>query len=144
MRKTCYIRLSIGITIVFISLQSCSLSIFRTAPDYDVSDVLIEERRNGYLLRIVAHRQISQFEAWVNREEWLYITIAEATVNLENLELLRPSGLIELIEVTPFEGSVQIAMKLSRTIRYCDVIRDKKSNDILVALHFDWEKDPGN
>ncbi len=141
MRKTRYIGLSIGITIVFIFLQSCSLSIFRTVPDYDVSDLLIEERRNGYLLRIVAHRQISQFEAWVNREEWLYITIAEATVNLENLELLKPSGLIELIEVTPFEGSVQIVMKLSRTIRYCDVIRDKKSNDILVALHFDWKKD---
>ena len=139
MRACVHIGLAAAIATVPLALQSCSLGLFSAAPKFDVSDVQLEERFNGYLIRIVAHREIRHFEALVSRDNWLYITIAEASVDLENLASLEPTGLIELIEVTPFETSIQIVMRLSRKIRYCDVIRDEKSNDILVALHIDWE-----
>ena len=139
MQKYGPVILAIGITLVFISFQSCSLRIFRTAPEYDVSDILVEERSNGYLVRIVAHRELRQFEAWINRGNWLYLTIAEAKVKLDNLESLRRAGLVELVEITPFESSVQIAMKFPKKIRYRDIIRDKESNDIIIALHLEWE-----
>ncbi len=139
MRACVHIGLAAAIATVTLALQSCSLGLFSTAPKFDVSDVQLEERFNGYLIRIVAHREIHHFEVLVNRDNWLYITIAEASVDLENLASLEPIGLIELIEVTPFETSTQIVMRLSRKIRYCDVIRDEKSNDIIVAVHIDWE-----
>lgn len=137
MRSNRQLGLAVGIALFALTLQSCSLGIFRTAPEYAVSDLLIEEHLNGYLIRIVAHSEIDHFEAWASVSNWLYITIAEVAVNIENLELLKPAGIVERIEITPFETSVQIAMKLSRRIRYCDVIRDTKSYDILVALHLD-------
>lgn len=141
MRKTAHVGLQVGTTIILIFLQSCSLGIFRTAPVYDISEMLLEERLNGYLIRLVARREISDLEVLVNREYWLYITIAEATVDLDNLQSLKPEGLVEVIEVSSFESSVQIMLKLSQKIRYCDVLRDEKSNDILLALHLDWNVD---
>ena len=139
MRACVHIGLAAAIATVTLALQSCSLGLFSAAPKFDVSYVQLEERFNGYLIRIVAHREIHHFEALVNRDNWLYITIAEASVDFENLSSLEPIGIIELIEVTQFETSIQIAMRLSRKIRYCDVIRDEKSNDIIVAVHIDWE-----
>ncbi len=127
----------VGITVSLLFVQSCSLGIFTAGPRFDVSDVTLEERLNGYLIRIVANRPIDDFEVLVNRDYRLNITIAEASVDLESLRSLRPTGLVEEIEVTPSEHFVQLMMKFSRKIRYRDVIRLRNSNDILLAIHLD-------
>ena len=117
-----------------LSFSSCS-SLFRTISPYDVSAVSLEKRENGYLVHIAARRPLKNFEAWVNQDYWLYMTIAEASVDLKGLQQLKPGGLVEQVDLALFEDSVQIAIKLSKRIRFRDIIHDAKSDDIFVALH---------
>ncbi|HEY4644185.1 MAG TPA: hypothetical protein VIH68_05670 [Bacteroidota bacterium] len=126
--------LVMAIVLIGLSLSSCS-SLFRTFSPYDVSAVSLEKRENGYLVHIAARRPLKNFEAWVNQDYWLYMTIAEASVDLEGLQQLKPGGLVEQVDLALFEDSVQIAIKLSKRIRFREIIHDAKSDDIFVALH---------
>ena len=118
----------VGITLV---LDSCIPS---SKPVFDVSGLEIEKKSNGYLICFTANRRINTTEAFVTRSNWLVITIANASVDLNKLKSTKPQGIIRKIEVEKFESSVQVSMELSEKEARVEVVHNPKTNDILVDL----------
>ncbi|CUU06416.1 N-acetylmuramoyl-L-alanine amidase [Candidatus Kryptobacter tengchongensis] len=106
-------------------------------PKFDVYDVKVEKRKNGYLFKILTARKISDYEVWLGRNNWLYITIANAKVDISALKNLSAPELFSDIEVIPHSRSVQISFKLKPKIKHYEVIADKNGTDILISLYID-------
>jgi len=102
---------------------------------FDVYDISVDRRSNGYLLRIKTSKKISDYEVWIARNNWLYITIANARVDVQAVKKLSSPDLFSDVEVIPYAQSVQISFKLIPKIEHYDVIVDKETNDILITLY---------
>jgi hypothetical protein len=117
-----------GITIILDSCVPPSTSVF------DVSDVKIEKKSNGYLIWVTATKQIDDLEAFVSKSNWLIVTIANASVDMNKVKSMKPLGIIQKIEIDKFESSVQVSMKLSEKVGRVEVIHDPNTNDIFVDV----------
>ncbi len=104
-------------------------------PPFDVYDLDVDRRSNGYLLRIMTSRKISDYEVWLGRDNWLYITIANAKVNIPAIKRISEPSLFNKVEVISYGQSVQISFKLIPKVEHYEVIIDKESNDILISLY---------
>ncbi len=102
---------------------------------FDVYDVVVDKRSNGYLLRVMASKKIADYEVWLGRDNWLHITILNVTVDVSAIKKLRKLELFSNVEIIPYAQSVQISFKLNPKITHYEVIPDKESNDILIALY---------
>ncbi len=112
-------------------------SITPAPPAFDVYDVAIDRRSNGYLLRIKTARKIKDYEIWLGQNNWLYITIANAKINISKIKKLSAPNLVSKIELIPYGSSVQLSFKLIPKIKHYEVIVDKDTDDILIALYTD-------
>jgi hypothetical protein len=128
LKKLFLFLLLAGITII---LDSCS-SFLRT--QYDVSDLKIEKKLNGYLLKFTANKRIEDMEAFVSQSNWLIVTIANASIDSVKIESVKPSGIIEKIETENFGPSVQVSLKLSENVEKVEVVRDPETYDMYVNL----------
>ncbi len=106
-----------------------------TPPPFDVYDLSVDRRSNGYLLRIMTSRKISDYEVWLGRDNWLYITIANVKVNIPAIKKISEPSLFSKVEVISYGQSVQISFKLIPKVEHYEVIVDKESNDILISLY---------
>ncbi|MEE9225067.1 MAG: hypothetical protein V3U68_02595, partial [Bacteroidota bacterium] len=41
---------------------------------YDIGDLIVEQRKNGFLIRIKATRHFDEYESWLRQDNWLYVT----------------------------------------------------------------------
>jgi hypothetical protein len=103
-------------------------------PGFDVSGLTIEKRSNGYLVWFTAQRRIHDVEAFVSQSNWLIITIANASIDLNKIKSAKLLGIIQKIEVEKSASAVQISMKLSEKIGKVEVVRDPETNDLFVDL----------
>lgn len=106
-----------------------------TSTLFDVYELAIDKRSNGYLLRIMASRKITDYEVWIGRDNWLYITIANAKVNISEIKKISEPSLFSKVEVISYNQSVQISFKLIPKIEHYEVIPDRESNGILISLY---------
>ena len=128
LKKLFLFLLLAGITII---LDSCS-SFLRT--QYDVSDLKIEKKLNGYLLKFTANKRIEDMEAFVSQSDWLIVTIANATVDTEKIKSAEFPGIIQEIQTENFGLSVQVSLKLSRKPGKVEVVRDPELYDFYIDL----------
>ena len=104
-------------------------------PKFDVYDVKVEKRTNGYLLRIMTAKKITDYEVWLGRDNWFNITISNARVDISAFKNLSAPDLFGGVEVIPYSQSVQVSFKLKPKIKHYEVIADKESTDILISLY---------
>jgi hypothetical protein len=117
-----------GISIILDSCVPPSNSVF------DVSNLTIEKKSNGYLIWVSATKRIDEMEAFVSKSNWLIITIANASIDMNKVKSMKPLGIIQKIEIEKFESSVQVSMKLSEKVGRVEVVHDPKTNDIFVDV----------
>ena len=101
---------------------------------FDVRDLTIERKSNGYLICLSANKHIEGIEAFISKSNWLIITIANASMDMNKVRSLKPVGIIQKIEIDKFESSVQLSMKLSEKGGRVEVVHDPETNDIFVDL----------
>ena len=101
---------------------------------FDVSDLKIEKKSNGYLICLSANKRIEGIEAFISKSNWLIITIANASMDMNKVKSLKPVGIIQKIEIDKFESSVQLSLKLSEKGGRVEVVHDPETNDIFVDL----------
>lgn len=101
---------------------------------YDVSDLRIEQKDNGYLVELINTRNVDGIEAFITQSDWLIITVAGASVDVGKVRKLKPFGIIRKIEVDEFETAVQISMKLSGKAGPVEIVRDSHSNNVFVSV----------
>jgi len=114
-------------------MSSC-IPIFKRAPGFDVSNLIIEKKRNGYVVEIVSGRRIDGVEAFVTQSNWLVITIASTSVDLGRLRSMKPFGIVSKIETESFESSVQVSMKLNVKVKSVEVVNDQPTTNVFVNL----------
>jgi N-acetylmuramoyl-L-alanine amidase len=101
---------------------------------FDFSTIAFETKANGMLLRIPTARPLTEFESWLKRDGWLYVTIAGAKADTTAINALKPSGLVRRIIAIQSPTSVQLTFKLAGKIAASEITRDAATNEILISL----------
>jgi N-acetylmuramoyl-L-alanine amidase len=104
---------------------------------YDVADLAIEERSNGYLINIHCTKNLPDYESWlkpIGNDTWVYVTIANARADIAALNRIPPHGFLKKLVVFQSPTSVQLTMKVKGEMNSAEVIPAQGSNNILVAL----------
>ncbi len=120
-----------------ISFDSCVPFI---APRCDVTGLSIEKKSNGYLVTVKANKRIDDVEAFVSQSQWLIITIANASVDTEAIESVRPSGIFRKIITDSFGSSVQVSLQLSQTVEKVELVRAPDTDDFFVTVFTEPKK----
>jgi len=109
-----------------------------TYSPFDILSANIEERQNGTVIRIrTANRYDARsVKAWINREEWLYVTLPGATVNkpaLDNTELPANSTIRD-VTADQLDGTSQLTFRLRGTVEGVDVLHRESPPEILLTI----------
>ena len=110
------------------------ISVSATPHGFDFSTLKMEKKSNGMLIRIPVKRPLSEFESWLRRDGWLYVTIADATADVDALDKTPSFGLVKKVVAIQSPTAVQLTFKLSGKIAASEIIKDESSNDILISL----------
>jgi len=104
---------------------------------YNLSEISIEEKKNGTLIRINASKKFNNIANWVLDSGWFYIQIIDGrvdTLNKVNYPNLAKNGNISKINITQMEDLAQIAFKLRKEINNHIVTQDKDNDEIQISL----------
>ncbi len=101
---------------------------------YDITGIGIEERVNGYLLRIGTTKQFTDCESWVKPDGWMYVTIPNAHADISRLNTLKPFGIVKSVIAIQQPGSVQLTLKCEKKLAQCELIHNTDGTDILISL----------
>lgn len=102
---------------------------------FDITNIQIEKKLNGYLMTVEAARKLGDVEAWLKPDGWLFVTITNARADTVNLSKLKPYGAIRRILVFQSPTSVQLTFKVAPDVSHAEVIPDPETNNILISLH---------
>ena len=105
-----------------------------TTAEYDFTTLTMEPKANGMLIRIPASRPLSDFESWLRKDGWLYVTIAGARADVDAINKLPPVGMVKKIVAIQSPTSVQLTFKTSGKIAASEIIKADSTNDILISL----------
>jgi N-acetylmuramoyl-L-alanine amidase len=103
---------------------------------FDITDLSLERKLNGYLVRIGATKHFDEFESWQKPDGWLYVTIANAKADLDRINAAKSTGIFSKILAIQYPTSVQLTFKLTKSIASSEIVSDPSSNDILLSLRF--------
>lgn len=114
-----------------------------TEEKFDITGILYEEKLNGTLVRFQANRKITDYDSWLRYEPddkekkygWLYVTIANARVNVEKIRSVQPLGVIKNLMIFPSVNSVQFTFKLDGKISSTEIFQAKENNDLILTIH---------
>jgi len=115
-------------------------------PKYDIETLTFDQRSNGTLVRIFLNKKIKDYESWlkpIQRDDdtkaepsyWLYVTLADATVDTAALNTIKPGGVIKQILIFQTPTSTQLTFRLSGEITSTELLDDENSNDLLLTIH---------
>lgn len=103
--------------------------------DVNISQIKIEKKENGTLIRILTSAQFKENDIELKRvKDWLYAEIYKGKVDVKALSGKRASGLISEIRAVPFRNSVSLAFKIRGKIDSKDKSIDPQTGDILISL----------
>ncbi len=110
------------------------LSTSASPKGFDFTTVTMEAKSNGMLIRIPAKRPLKDFESWLKKDGWLYVTIADAKADVDAINRLKPVGMVRKIVAIQSPTAVQLTFKIAGKIAASEIINDEQSNDILISL----------
>ena len=102
---------------------------------FDITNVVIESKLNGYLMTIEAARKLGDVEAWLKPDGWLFVTVANAKADTNALAKLKPIGAIRKILVFQSATAVQLTFKVAPDVVKAEVLNEPRTNNLFVALH---------
>ena len=105
-----------------------------TVAAYDFTTLKMESKSNGMLIRIPAVRALTDFESWLRKDGWLYVTIAGARADVDAINKLPPVGIVKKVLAIQSPTAVQLTFKTSGKIAASEIIKADSSNDILISL----------
>ncbi len=105
------------------------------AGKYSVTGIEVEEKKNGYLLRIHATERLPDAEAVLQGGEWLYVTVPRGRANVPQLSGTFATGLVRRVIPVQSVQSLQISFQLREKIQAVEIVQDRTGTDILIALH---------
>jgi N-acetylmuramoyl-L-alanine amidase len=107
----------------------------------DITAMEVEERANGYLIRLRSRRPIKDFSGFYRDDGWFYLTLVGARIDTGVFTRFRPVTPVRKVVPVLSPTSFQLSLQLNREIHSTDIFRDPNSNDLIIALH--KKTDPG-
>jgi N-acetylmuramoyl-L-alanine amidase len=101
----------------------------------DITAMEVEERANGYLIRLRSRRPIKDYSGFYREDGWFYLTIVGARIDTGVFTRFRPVTPVRKIVPVLSPTSFQLSLQLSTDIHSTDIFRDPQSNDLIIALH---------
>ena len=105
------------------------------ASAFDIADLIVEQRKNGYLVRIKSKRHFDEYEAWLRQDNWLYVTIANARADTNRLNAIKPTGIVQRLVAIQSPTAVQLTFKLKEHAESAQILPDPSSDDLLLSIH---------
>jgi len=105
---------------------------------FDITGLICEQKSNGYLIQIQCSKRLRDFESWLKCEgndTWLSVTIANAKADSVGIEIMKMPEFVKEFLIFQSPASVQLTFKLTGKIRTTELMQDKDSNNIFVAVH---------
>ncbi len=118
--------------VISVLLTSCATL---SGISFDISDIRVEHKLNGYLVELVTGHPIGDVAAIISKDDWLMITIVGSTVDFDRLRAVPSNDLFSECEVVGTRTSVQLTIKLKQKFRSCDVVRDPDDKSVSIALY---------
>jgi hypothetical protein len=106
-------------------------------PLFDIVGLNVDQRSNGYLIRIHCTKQLPDFESWlkpIGNDTWLYITLADARADVVVLEDFVLTAFVKKVLIFQSATSVQITFMLKGQVSKAELIRADGSQDILALV----------
>ncbi|NQV14523.1 N-acetylmuramoyl-L-alanine amidase [bacterium] len=105
---------------------------------FDIVSATIQERQNGTVIRIrtANHYDANSVKAWINREEWLYVTLPGSEVNksaIDQTEIPKNSS-VRAVTADQLDGTSQLTFRLRGTIEGVDVLHRQSPPEILLTI----------
>lgn len=110
----------------------------KTSSQFDLFDFTIEEKTNGYIFRIKSKKQIQSVSKSLSGN-FLYLRIPNATINTERFNTTIENGIIETVAAIQSGANADIKLTLKDKIQSHEIVREKRTNDILLLLHISPE-----
>jgi N-acetylmuramoyl-L-alanine amidase len=110
----------------------------KPASRFDITGLDFEEKTNGFLVHIRCTKKIPDYESFlkpIGDDTWLYITLANARVDVAAINRIKASGFVKKIMVFQSPSSVQLTIRLKGTMNSPEAIPVQGTDDIVVALH---------
>ncbi len=128
------------------SLKIIGVDITPEKQSFDVVQLTIEDRANGCLVRIHSKKEIKDYESWLKpitsgsankggEEYWLYVTLADATVDTTAIANTKPTGFVREIVAFQSPTSAQLTMRLRGEITGTELLQAEGGNDLLLTIH---------
>ena len=105
---------------------------------FDIVSATIDERQNGTVIRIRTANQYDakSVKAWINRDEWLYVTLPAATVNKSTIDktIIPNNSTVRTVTADQLEGTSQLTFRLRGTVEGVDVLHRDSPPEILLTI----------
>lgn len=101
---------------------------------YSVTGIEVEEKRNGYLIRIHASDPFAGIEKALQGGQWLYLTIPKAKGNVSQLSGVFSTGLVKRVIPVQSPQGLQLSFQLRDKVESAEIIQNNEESDILIAL----------
>ncbi len=105
---------------------------------FDIVSTSIEERQNGTVIHIrTANRyDAKSVKAWINRDEWLYVTLPGATVNKTGIDRtdIPQNSTIRTVTADQLDETSQLTFRLRGTVEGVDVLHRQSPPEILLTI----------
>lgn len=120
-----------------IAKQAIVIDLKIPIPLFDIVGLNVDQKSNGYLIRIHCTKQLPDFECWlkpIGDDTWLYITLADAKADVDVLQDFKPTAFLEKTLIFQSATSVQLTFLLKGQVNSAELISAIGSQDILVAV----------
>lgn len=94
----------------------------------------VEKKGNGYLIELSGRKPVKDVTAFISKDNWLIITLVDATVDFDRLRSWKPDDLISSVQIVGYSTSVQLTLKLKENFRSCEVVHPPGSSHIDISL----------
>ena len=109
---------------------------------YNITGISYSNKANGTLIHLNSRNKLVDYESWIKYETddtekkkgLLYVTIANASVNVEALKKVKPAGIVKQLMIFPSPTSVQLTFGLEGTVSGTEIIQAEPGNDLLITL----------
>ncbi len=99
-----------------------------------VKGFILEEKKNGSLLRIRLTAPASDVKQSLQIGEWMYVTIPQAQGDTIALDTAFASGIIRKIKPVQTETALQLSLQIRGIVAQSEIVQDQTTSDILLSL----------
>lgn len=102
--------------------------------DYGISDISIDEKANGTLIRVKSSKRIPSYSSEF-KDGVLSIIFRDVHANVDNISEEGPGGLVKKIKVKNVGKDTEFQFTVGKEYTTSEVLNADKGDDILITLH---------